>query len=585
MKKYAFILTTLLICCAITFNAQEVNVFGTITLNGDYDTDTIYVGLYQVSNPRPGRPLPNPYYFSASTDSIFSFKVQPGKYIIGAMAFGYLQRSRFQIFIPPNISNYEIKITLQPQYIAVGISDIQNVKLRGDYTLGKNDNQVSLTKEGDIWKLKDLPNTLKQGQRYRFTVNGQPTIDLLNKKVIPIKNWMLFNNIYVGNELIFNPFLYNKSKTPNTIEVNGFELNEQFQQLVKDINEFENKQNSQLKKIYSGSRPPMKNIIDSIGKSMFIKLAEIEQTYDPIFSQLFVEKQLKLSGIKYAALDFPDKAALEEGKDESLKTFYMSDQFGDFFKGQLDLIQQLDPNSYLLSGDFLMNIISLQQSLDACHELCQKFNLSKKYFDEFLQDFINDSPNEKLCCDLLFRLAVMNSYRNEAKAKTFINILKTDYPYKKYVDENAVERLLAKFRITVGKEAPAFSVKALNGESLKLDSYKGKFVLLDFWGSWCAPCIKEIPHLKKLYQTVSREKLDIIGIARDDSTKLCNYIQEQNIAYPNALAPKQLLTTYAISSFPTSYLIDPNGIIIQKNLRGEKGMQQIMEDINKYFEQ
>jgi peroxiredoxin len=585
MKKSAFILTTLLICCAITIKAQEVNVFGTVTLNGDYDTDTIYVGLYPMSNLPPGRPLPNPYYFSASTDSVFSFKVEPGIYTIGAMAFGYRERSRFHIFIPPDISNYEIKITLQPQYIAVGIADIQNVKLRGAYSQGKNDKQVSLTREGDIWKLKDLPNTLKQGQRYRFTVNGKPTIDLLNKKVIPIKNWMLFNNIYIGNELIFDPSLYSNSKTPNTIEVNGFDLNDQFQQLVSDIKEFENKQTSQLRKMYSGSIPPMKNTIDSIGKSLFNELSEIEQKYDPIFSQLFVEKQFKLYGINSALLDFPGKTDSEERREEMLRNFYLSDPFGDFFKGQLDLVQQLDPNSYLLSGDFLINIYSMQQSLDACPELSQKFNLSEKYFDEFLQDFIDDSPNEKLCCDLLYKLAVMNSYRNEAKAITFVDILKTDYPYKKYVDENAVERLLAKFSMIVGKEAPAFSVNTLNGELLKLASYKGKFVLLDFWGSWCAPCRKEIPHLKKLYQNVSRDKLDIIGIARDDSTKLCNYIQEQNIAYPNVLAPKQLLTTYAISSFPTSFLIDPNGIIIQKNLRGEKGMQQIMEDINKYFEQ
>jgi len=587
MKKYALILISFLTCSSITIKAQEVDVLGTVILNGDYKTDTIYVGIYPLSNPPSGRPLPNPYYFKAFADSRFSFKVPPGKYTIGAIAFGYLQRSRFNIYIPPNISEYKITITLPPD--AVGWlkekTDIQEVKLVGSYDQGKKNKQVSLTKEGDIWKLKELPPTLRKGQRYRFYVNGKPTIDYLNKKVIPRRNWLIFNSIYVGNEVIFDPSLYSSHNELSTIAVTGFELNEQFSQLVKDISEIENELSGKMRKLYTGSTPPAKNVIDSIGRSIFVKLLEIEQKYDPMFSQLFIEEQLKFYGIKYASLDFPNKAASEEEKAETLKALYLSDEFENYFKGELELVQKLDPNSYLLSGDFLMSLFRLQDALDKCPELCQKFNLSEKYFDEFLDDFINDSPNERLSCDLLYRLAYMNSSQNEEKAKAYIDILKNDYPYQKYVDENAVERLLAKFNITVGKEAPTFSVKTLKGESLKLDSYKGKFVLIDFWGSWCAPCREEIPHLKKLYTTISREKLEIIGIAQDDSVRLCNYIEEQNIIYPNVLASKQLITTYGISAFPTSYLIDPDGIIIQKNLRGENGMQQIMEEIDKYSEQ
>lgn len=137
--------------------------------------------------------------------------------------------------------------------------------------------------------------------------------------------------------------------------------------------------------------------------------------------------------------------------------------------------------------------------------------------------------------------------------------------------------MLVSQKLKPGAMAPAFEVETLKGDKIKLADYKGKFVFIDFWGSWCGPCKGEIPHIKKLTQNIPNTKLQVLGLANDKLDALTKYIKDAEIEYPNAIANKELLGAYGISAFPTTFLINPTGKIVAKNLRGEKLTELIKE--------
>ena len=82
----------------------------------------------------------------------------------------------------------------------------------------------------------------------------------------------------------------------------------------------------------------------------------------------------------------------------------------------------------------------------------------------------------------------------------------------------------------IGKPAPEFKVKDLKGEELSLEKYKGQVVLLDFWATWCGPCIAELPNVKKTYQKYKDQKFQIIGISLDRSQNhLRHLLRKKNL--------------------------------------------------------
>lgn len=108
-----------------------------------------------------------------------------------------------------------------------------------------------------------------------------------------------------------------------------------------------------------------------------------------------------------------------------------------------------------------------------------------------------------------------------------------------------------------------FAKPDLKGKPLSLLSFRGKYVLLDFWGSWCVPCRKENPHLKQLYYEYKDKGFDIIGIAADDRTQNAwrEAIEKDALPWHHVLLGN-LGTLYNITSYPTKILIDRQGIII-----------------------
>jgi cytochrome c biogenesis protein CcmG/thiol:disulfide interchange protein DsbE len=112
--------------------------------------------------------------------------------------------------------------------------------------------------------------------------------------------------------------------------------------------------------------------------------------------------------------------------------------------------------------------------------------------------------------------------------------------------------------------APSFDLKDPNGASVKLEDFKGRVVLLNFWATWCVPCKAEIPWFQEFEKTYSDRGLSVVGVSLDeDGWKVVKpYIDERKISYKMVLGNEQLSVMYGgIDSLPTTFMIDSEGKI------------------------
>jgi len=119
---------------------------------------------------------------------------------------------------------------------------------------------------------------------------------------------------------------------------------------------------------------------------------------------------------------------------------------------------------------------------------------------------------------------------------------------------------------TVGKAAPDFELQNLDGQSISLSDFKGKPVLINFWATWCRPCVFEMPYLQEIHDEWSGKGLVVLAINRgESSSKVEQFLQSNNLSLPVLLDTKlDVFRRYNIRGIPTTFFIDKDGIIQEK---------------------
>jgi peroxiredoxin len=158
-------------------------------------------------------------------------------------------------------------------------------------------------------------------------------------------------------------------------------------------------------------------------------------------------------------------------------------------------------------------------------------------------------------------VVLMQLNRDEEGAVEIKQYMKTE-PRGSYAE--TARRLVENPRRSRENYAPDFSFTSLQGEYIALDDLKGKVVLLDFWGTWCPPCVESVPELRNLYKRYSKEgTFTIIGISSDnDDQEWRDFTAKNKMVWPQYRDENhQILRAYGIRAFPTYILIDHEGIV------------------------
>ena len=206
---------------------------------------------------------------------------------------------------------------------------------------------------------------------------------------------------------------------------------------------------------------------------------------------------------------------------------------------------------------------------------------AEKVFEEGydIDSLITKYPASPAAAFYLYRYFTYQLPLDELKAtRAKISSELAGCPYVKDLD-GIIKQLE---NVQIGKVAPEFSLPDTAGVSVSLSDFRGKYVLLDFWASWCPPCRAEMPNLVKAYKDYKDKGFDIVGISLDSKADAwAKGVKDLNITWTQLSDLKGWQNSgaalYGVNSIPHTVLVDKDGTIIAKNLHGQELEDKIKE--------
>ena len=131
------------------------------------------------------------------------------------------------------------------------------------------------------------------------------------------------------------------------------------------------------------------------------------------------------------------------------------------------------------------------------------------------------------------------------------------------------------YKVDVGDRAPSFELAGDSGAGARLEDYRGKYVLLNFWATWCPPCIQELPSLNTLHREMEPNGLVVLGISVDENKEAYEqFLDRFDVSFPTVRDPEMAVASrYGTSMYPETYLIDRDGRVVRKYVGGENWMR------------
>jgi len=285
-----------------------------------------------------------------------------------------------------------------------------------------------------------------------------------------------------------------------------------------------------------------------------------------------------------------------DGQENSLRIYLQAGNIS--VKGKQTLKDAVLTGS-AITDDFAASEVAIspyRKQIAALSAEANKYREQKDSLQQAAADKMIDSLNTRLKLEVM--PAIIKKYRNSpAGAYQLNNLLYNNYRGEmdttviiplynqlspevrelstvKFID-NRINRIRKAYQMT-GKTAPDFTRMDINGKQIQLSDFRGKYILIDFWGSWCHPCRKSHPHLKALYAKYKEKGLEIIGVDQElqgdilaMKKKWEQAVNEDGLTWVQVLNAEgikdfDIVQGYAIEAFPTKILLDKEGHVIDR---------------------
>lgn len=242
--------------------------------------------------------------------------------------------------------------------------------------------------------------------------------------------------------------------------------------------------------------------------------------------------------------------------------------------------EEAQHNGDLTNAEAFYRIASLYSPNETDRQVLSAYDYDKVFLqgkDSYHEDYLNflaSNPDKSKSLELLTKLTIENPV-NISRLQLYYNEhYLANEPFDNYWERESNKNL---------QSAPDFTLQLLNNQPFSLGQQKGKWVLIDFWGTWCAPCLEEMPDMQSLYREITAkhpDKLSLITIAcKDTPMKVKTFMNKYRYNFPVAMANADIEHEYTITAYPTKLLITPQGNILPI-ISGKNWLEQVKRYIH-----